>query len=284
MVAKPLTPERDSGAARRSRLRKVASIAESVIREAGWFALSGRDDSEVRTVAACVLDAVPGGPIPLSGKTLLSRIVERCLVDAGIRVLVGASPSFAADGPELFAAAQDAVALASGEHPMVVLEPSVRETPADRSSRVSSGGPVVEKAIEFLHSRFSDNLSLSDVAAAVSCSPFHMSRLFRLTRRDTFVRYFTRMRVEAAKALLRSDQYSVKEIGAMVGLNDPTYFARCSRNSKGRLPPSIGPGTADDGRAQDRPVVSKNFLLRCSGNGRNLCMAAHRPHMSKRKP
>ena len=225
-----------TGASRRSALRKVELIAETVLREAGWFVIAGADDAEVRAVAACVVAAAPEGPLPLSGRKLLDRIAERTLAGIGIRVLIGASPAFSADGPELFAAAQDALALASADHPIVVLEPSVRETEADRSRRVSTGGPIVERAIEHLRTRLSQDLSLSDVAAAVSCSPFHMSRLFRLHAGDTFVRYFTRMRVDAAKALLRSSGYSVKEIGSMVGFNDQTYFARVFKKFEGTTP------------------------------------------------
>lgn len=236
LVVRPAVHERGKSANRRATLRKVESIAESVLREAGWFVIAGADESEVRAVAACVVDAAPEGPLPTSGRKLLDRITERSLVGAGVRVLIGASPSFSADGPELFAAAQDALALASADHPIVVLEPSVRETAADRSSRVSSGGPVVERAIEYLRSRLAEDLSLAEVAAAVSCSPFHMSRLFRLHAGDTFVRYFTRMRVDAAKALLRSSSFSVKEIGSMVGFSDQTYFARVFKKFEGVTP------------------------------------------------
>lgn len=237
LVLRPVRFERTENVSiRKATLRNLGILAEKVMRDAGWVAIAGSDDAEVRAAAACVLDNAPAGPLPESVKTLLSKIAERSLGEAGVRVLMGASPSFSADGPELFSAAQDALALASADHPIVILEPAVSETPEDRVGRISGGGPVVERAKEFLRARLAEDPTLADVAASVSCSPFHLSRLFRLHAGDTFVRVFARMRVDAAKALLRSGGYSVKEVGAMVGFSDQTYFARVFKKFEGMTP------------------------------------------------
>ncbi|MFA6505034.1 MAG: response regulator [Treponemataceae bacterium] len=237
LVLRPIPANRTGNPSiRHAALRKLEALAEKVIREAGWFAITGADDSEVRAAAACVLNNAPKGPLSEAVKKILDEIVERSLVDAGVRVLIGASPSFSADGPELFSAAQDALALASAEHPIIVLEPAVSETPEDRSRRLSGGGPIVARATEYIRSRLAEDLTLADVASSVSCSPFHLSRLFRLYAGDTFVRVFSRMRVEAAKALLRAGNYSVKEVGSMVGFSDQTYFARVFKKFEGLTP------------------------------------------------
>jgi len=236
LALKPVGVERESAPIRRAALRKLSALVERTLRDAGWFGIAGADDSEVRAAGACLNNKSPSGLLPASARVLLGRIVERCLVDAGARVLVGASPAFPADGPELFTAAEDALALASAVHPIVVLEPSASESAADRGRRLSGGGPIVDRAREYMRARLSEDLSLADVAAAVSCSPFHLSRLFRLHAGDTFVRVYARMRVEAAKALLRSGSYSVKEVCAMVGFGDQTYFARVFKKFEGVSP------------------------------------------------
>jgi two-component system response regulator YesN len=248
LVVRPAVQNKWNAASRRAVLKKLESIVEKVLREEGWFVISGADDSEVRTAAACVVGKKPDGPLSGSVKKLFERIAEQSLVGAGVRIFIGASPSFVADGPELFSAAQDALALASENHSIVVLEPTVGETAADTNRRVSNGGPVVDRAIEYLRSRISEDVSLSDVAAAVSCSPFHMSRLFRLYAGDTFVRFFSRMRVDAAKALLRSGEYSVKEVCSMVGFSDLTYFARVFRKFEGITPAEYKADTASEAR------------------------------------
>lgn len=237
LVLRPAAPE-GAGKAdiRRSAIGKLQAVAERVLRDAGWFVISGADDAEVRLAAACVVAKAPEGPLPRSVKDLLERIAERCRVDGGIPALIGAAPAFPADGPELFSAAQDALALATPDRPIIVLEPAVPETPAERTQRLSRGGPVVDKAMEYLKARLAEDLSLSDVAAYVNCSPFHLSRLFRLQAGDTFVRCFARLRIDAAKALLRSGNYSVKEAGTMVGFADQTYFARVFKRLEGVSP------------------------------------------------
>ncbi len=248
-VLKTAGAERENAKVRRASLARLASLSERVLREAGWFAIAGSDEGEVRAVAACVDGKRPAGPLPASVRGLLGTIAERSLTDAGSRVRIGVAPSFAADGPELFAAAQDALALSSAEHAIVALEPADSEAAADRAlrdgngRRTASGGPIVDRALEYMRARLAENLSLADVAAAVSCSPFHLSRLFRLHAGDTFVRAFARLRVDAAKALLRSGDYSVKEVGAMAGFNDQTYFARVFKKLEGVSPAEYKAGS-----------------------------------------
>jgi two-component system response regulator YesN len=232
VVVRPANGHRGDEALRRSTMRQLAVLTEKTFRDAGWFSLSGSDDSEARVVAAR-LSAADGNLA-----SILGIVAERILAEIGLRVRIGASPSFTSDGPELFAAAQDAATLASENRPVVVLEPAAGEGDAAPSGgfHPGAGGGQVERAVELMRSRLAEDLSLADVAEHVGCSPFHLSRLFRLHAGDTFTHVFSRLRVEAAKTLLRTGQYSIKEVGSMVGFNDQAYFARVFKRFEGCAP------------------------------------------------
>lgn len=234
VVIRPGGAVRREAAARGAVVRRLAELAERLLRGAGWYVLAGNDEAEARLAAASPKDAAIAKSEQV--RAVLDRIVAEALAQLGVRVCLGASPSFPADGPELFTAAQDAASLARLDRPVAFLVPDRSEVEAGSECGERCGGPLVERAVALLRSRLGEDLSLADVAAAVSCSPFHLSRLFRLHAGDTFVHVFTRLRVETAKSLLRSGQYSVKEVGAMVGFSDQAYFARVFRRLEGISP------------------------------------------------
>jgi two-component system response regulator YesN len=234
--------------ARKVNVRRLGELAERVLRDVGWYVVGGADETEARLAAA----APKSTEIAQSEnvRAALSRIVEEALSGMGIRALVGASPYFPEDGPALFTTAQDAASIARPDRPAVLLVPDRVEQESDRGLVEGGGGPIVDRAIAVLRSRLADDLSLTDVASAVSCSPFHLSRLFRQHAGDTFVRVFTRLRIDAAKALLRSGEYSVKEAGSLVGFNDQAYFARVFRKTEGVTPSEF---RENGSNAQDHP-------------------------------
>lgn len=225
---------RKDPAARSAGLRRLEELSERVLRKVGWYVVGGSDDSEARLAAAAPSSAEIAKHDQV--RAALDLIVEEALTTLGTRAFVGASPYFPLDGPELFTAAQDAASIARIDQPVALLVPDRGELEAGREGAERYGRQVVDRAIALLRSRLAEDLSLADVAEAVSCSSFHLSRLFRLHAGDTFVHVFTRLRIDAAKALLRSGQYSVKEAGALVGFNGQAYFARVFRKMEGITP------------------------------------------------
>ncbi len=237
VAVRPGAPRRGSAqgaTARSAEARRLTDLAERLLRGEGWYVIGGYDEAEVRLAAA----APKGAPFARKERICasLDGIAAEAFSRLGVRIRLGASPSFPADGPALFAAAQDAASLARPDRPVAFLVPDLHEVEGGSECGERCGGPIVERAVGLLRARMGEDLSLADVASAVSCSPFHLSRLFRLHAGDTFVRVFTRLRVEAAKSLLRSGKYSVKEVGSMVGFNDQAYFARVFRRLEGLSP------------------------------------------------
>lgn len=68
--------------------------------------------------------------------------------------------------------------------------------------------------------------SISDFSGV---SETHLRRLFRRFLRTTPTRYINAMQLKRAKNMLTCSNYSVREIAASVGFEDPYYFSRFFR-------------------------------------------------------
>ena len=56
--------------------------------------------------------------------------------------------------------------------------------------------------------------------------------------------YLTKIRMEKAKELLTTTEYSMKEICAMVGYADPNYFSRSFKKNVGVTPTEYKEGSS----------------------------------------
>lgn len=77
------------------------------------------------------------------------------------------------------------------------------------------------------------DLSLSHVAQALSMSPAALSRILNHEVGISFRQLLGTVRIEEAKRMLASRQYSVKEVAAKVGFSDSHYFSRTFKKQTG---------------------------------------------------
>ncbi len=80
------------------------------------------------------------------------------------------------------------------------------------------------KAVEFINANFDRKITLDEVAAHVRLSKFHFSRLFKKKMGLTFVEYLTRVRIQKAEKLLKTQ--SILETCYDVGYDSPAHFNR----------------------------------------------------------
>lgn len=104
------------------------------------------------------------------------------------------------------------------------------------SKRLERSTSVIESAREYIRNNFARNISLEDVSKAVNISPYYFSRVFKEETGVNFIDYLTGVRMEKAKELLASSQYSMKEICVMSGYSDPNYFGRSFKKHVGVTP------------------------------------------------
>lgn len=91
-------------------------------------------------------------------------------------------------------------------------------------------------AMQTMHRRFDEPLSMPDIAAAAHISVSHLSSLFSRQMGMAPMRYLERVRLERAEAMLRFSSLSITEIALAVGYQDSNYFTRRFRAHAGITP------------------------------------------------
>ena len=92
--------------------------------------------------------------------------------------------------------------------------------------------------LDYIGRNYSERISLEMAAELAGMSPAYFSATFSRVCGVTFVDYVNSVRVEKAKALLRTTSDRIQEIGERVGFRDNTYFCRVFRKFTGMSPAS----------------------------------------------
>lgn len=98
------------------------------------------------------------------------------------------------------------------------------------TSKRRSLTPLTQAAMAHVHRRYQDSLEVSKIAETLRCQPTHLSRSFKKSAGYTLSEYIKRVRIDHAMRLLASEQYSVGEIGFMVGFQDQSHFGKVFRS------------------------------------------------------
>jgi len=123
--------------------------------------------------------------------------------------------------------------------------------------------PLISKAKQFILDHITEDLSLSQVAAAVHTSVFYFCKQFSKLTGTTFTEYVSRMRVEKAKNLLLNPNLRISEIAYEVGFQSLTHFNRVFKNIVGQSPteyrshlPKAATSTSPQPRASRTPAMA----------------------------
>jgi AraC family transcriptional regulator len=112
--------------------------------------------------------------------------------------------------------------------------------PYPRPSAVPAAGrfttALQRRLYQYIDERLASDVSLQMLAAFSGYSQQHFARLFRNTFNESPHQFLTRLRVEHAKRLLRSDRDSLSEIALACGFADQSHFSSVFARKTG-LPP-----------------------------------------------
>ncbi len=100
---------------------------------------------------------------------------------------------------------------------------------SDRRVAPASGAALrsrreVRRAIEYIHANLGRDLSLTEMATAVSLSPFHFSRVFKHSTGVSPYQFVLRQRIQRAKELLLSGAETIADVALRVGFCDQSHF------------------------------------------------------------
>lgn len=101
---------------------------------------------------------------------------------------------------------------------------------------------AMNKAKQYIDENYMKELTLDDVSRVVNISSYYFSKVFKEETGENFIDYLTKLRIEAAKKLLKTTNKSMKEIAFEVGYPDPNYFSRNFKKYTGKTPTDYAKG------------------------------------------
>ena len=96
--------------------------------------------------------------------------------------------------------------------------------------------PPVQKAIIYIDSDLTANLSLSAIAEAQNVSASYLSWLFKQETGETLTDHVNKKRVKLATKLLETTNLQIQTIAQYCGILDVQYFSKVFKKYVGKSP------------------------------------------------
>lgn len=111
------------------------------------------------------------------------------------------------------------------------------ETVRHSAAKPCHGSPRwLQQARELLHARFTENLTLADVAQNVGVHPVHLAQTFHKTYQCTVGDYVRKLRIDYACHELATSAKPIVDIALAAGFCDQSHFTRTFKRSIGAAP------------------------------------------------
>ena len=91
--------------------------------------------------------------------------------------------------------------------------------------RIGSNNPTVLSAVKLMESHLSDPLNLTQLAGLCSVSGRQLNRLFKIYLGCSTMKYYSFIRVESAKSLIRNSALGISEISEASGFSNSSHFS-----------------------------------------------------------
>lgn len=85
---------------------------------------------------------------------------------------------------------------------------------------------LLKKVLDFCVDNIASDIGVEDMAKVAGLSRFHFSRVFKMTQGMSPAFFLTNLRMKRALNLIQNERLSVKEIAAICGYNDASYFCK----------------------------------------------------------
>jgi AraC family transcriptional regulator len=94
----------------------------------------------------------------------------------------------------------------------------------------------LKQAKDLLHARFTENLTLADIARTVGVHPVHLAQTFHKTYKCTVGDYVRKLRIERACHELATSDKPIVDIALAAGFCDQSHFTRTFKRAIGAAP------------------------------------------------
>lgn len=92
--------------------------------------------------------------------------------------------------------------------------------------RQNDFGDILKKALQYIQTSYSKDITLEQVAHHISLNPTYFSSMFHKKTGKKFSDYLIYIRIEKAKQLLEDTDLTIKQISFKIGYKSPNYFSR----------------------------------------------------------
>ncbi|MBQ1217701.1 MAG: helix-turn-helix transcriptional regulator [Clostridia bacterium] len=99
-----------------------------------------------------------------------------------------------------------------------------------------AGDRIVAEAMRYLNQHFTEPCSLQDLARAVHVSPNHLHAVFHKKIGVTPYEYTVKKRIEKAKQLIRTGEYSLSRVAEETGYCSQSHFNKAFKSMVGQTP------------------------------------------------
>jgi len=106
----------------------------------------------------------------------------------------------------------------------------------DQAARISLTPAKLRRVVDFIESRLGDQIQLDDIAAQAELSPFHFSRVFKLTTGETPYHYLRARRIERARKMLLDDKVPLAQLSLECGFASQSHFTAAFTREIGMSP------------------------------------------------
>lgn len=118
---------------------------------------------------------------------------------------------------------------------LLLLE-DLRERPDTPPNAGAEQRDRLRSMLAYIHRRYAEKLTLSEIAKAAGVSEREASRCFKKNTGQSPVEYLIAFRLNESKKLLRESELSVTEISLRCGFSDSAYFGKAFRAAYGMTP------------------------------------------------
>ncbi|MBZ4665881.1 helix-turn-helix domain-containing protein [Mahella sp.] len=123
--------------------------------------------------------------------------------------------------------------------PLMVLELMLKMSRiycADQIADHSSANVYVNKSLDYMRRHYSEDISIDDIAVALSISTRYFQKIFKQAIGHTPMEHLNKLRIDKAKLLLRKTDIPLTDLCLMVGINSRQYFSYLFKKYTGLSP------------------------------------------------
>lgn len=179
------------------------------------------DDAAVLILIASGADGSQFQAPPQDGQTLVRMQLEPGLAAAHSRQWLDAALISEKGNP---LAAQETESLIINQMQQLLWGDS--SLPTSLNPTLGPLDPHFQRALDYIHARFLEPISVEEIAAVALQSRFHFIRTFKSVTGLTPYQYVLHLRLEEGMRLLRLTRCTVTEISLQLGFSTPSQFYR----------------------------------------------------------